>query len=109
MTELTFEEPNWRGHEPADSEHDFRANVASLMANCDVRITRIELLAPFACNPEQKYVAGCIYLNNRGWNIEGREHLGHFNIAETALNTLTEWIEIERTAQFQKEFRESGI
>jgi hypothetical protein len=101
-------EPDWRGHDASASEHDFDASVKDLLSKCQIRITRCELLVPFAHNSAQCYRGGIVYEVRPGdWRIEDRP--GRFKNAAEALAFLAESIEIDRHKMLNEEFQKDVI
>jgi hypothetical protein len=103
------EEPNWREEpEPETPVDEFEKNVKDLISKSAVRCTRLQLLVPFAHDPDNKYVGGTIYLDDSHyWRIEGKDQA--YGNSQEALYQLAQSIELSRINMINEEFKESGI
>lgn len=98
------EEPDWRGEIeiPANLSPTSR-NIVETLLQTVARPTRYEIWAPFACNPEQKFLLGVIYEGEgRYWYIEGQD--GKFHTGDDAVHQMMENLEIKRQAMLNDEF-----
>ena len=108
------ETPDWRGEEEErqekvlEREHDASINVRELLSQCEIEITRANLIVPFSHDSTKKHVAAVLVKGkNRKWKVEG--HKSEFGGQLEAALWYIELVESQRAKMLNQAFAESGI
>lgn len=99
--------PNWQ-NDSVQREHSPLSNIKELMDSFEIELISYNIIAPFAHDPKNKYVAATVYRDERReWGIKG--YGARFKTSFEATLWYAQLLESQRAAMLDEEFKNSGI